>query len=55
MVLAILLLLVAALCVVAVLREFKAKNFFALGFAGISALVFGWFSIMTIFAHLIGS
>lgn len=55
MVLAILFLLVAVLCVVAVLREFKAKNFFALGFAGISALVFGWFSVMTIFSSIMGS
>ncbi|MBM7569672.1 putative membrane protein [Aquibacillus albus] len=49
---AIILLVVAVLCLVAVFRELKAKNFFAVGFAGISTLVFGWFSIMTILSEL---
>lgn len=53
MVLAILFLFVAILCALAVFRELKAKNLFALAFAGISTLVFGWFSIMTIYASLI--
>lgn len=53
MVLAILFLLIAILCVLAVFREFKAKNLFSLAFAGISSLVFGWFSVMTIIAHLL--
>ncbi|QTM99822.1 DUF2759 family protein [Sediminibacillus dalangtanensis] len=52
MVLAILLLIVAILCAVAVLRELKAKNMFAVLFAGLSTLVFGWFSIMTVWAEL---
>jgi uncharacterized membrane protein len=52
MVLAIMLLVVAILCAFAVIRELKTKNFFAVAFAGVSALVFGWFSIMTLIAPL---
>ncbi|WP_082233842.1 DUF2759 family protein [Halobacillus massiliensis] len=51
---AILLLIVTILCIFAVFRELKTKNFFAVAFAGLSALVFGWFSIMTIYANLFG-
>ncbi|MGI8316149.1 DUF2759 family protein [Halobacillus mangrovi] len=54
MVTAILLLLVAILCVLAVFREMKSKNFFAVLFAAVSALMFGWFSIMTIYSNLFG-
>ncbi|RSL30949.1 DUF2759 domain-containing protein [Salibacterium salarium] len=49
MALGITLLFVAILCGMATIREIKRRNFFAVGFAGISLLVFGWFSIMTIF------
>ncbi|ELK46224.1 DUF2759 family protein [Halobacillus sp. ACCC02827] len=52
MVTAILLLLATILCIFAVLRELKTKNFFAVVFAGASALVFGWFSVMTIWHNL---
>ncbi|MCA0970090.1 DUF2759 domain-containing protein [Halobacillus litoralis] len=52
MVTAIILLIVAVLCVFAVFRELKTKNFFAVLFAGVSALVFGWFSVMTVWANL---
>ncbi|MCA1009674.1 DUF2759 domain-containing protein [Halobacillus halophilus] len=52
MVTAILLLIVAVLCVIAVFRELKTKNFFAVLFAGASALMFGWFSVMTIYSNL---
>ncbi|SDK54980.1 DUF2759 domain-containing protein [Sediminibacillus albus] len=52
MVLALMLLVVAILCALAVFRELKAKNMFAVAFAGLSTLVFGWFSIMTIWAEL---
>lgn len=52
MVLAIILLIVALLSVVSVLRQFKFKNYFALGFAAISALSFGFFSIATIVCSL---
>ncbi|UOQ42527.1 DUF2759 domain-containing protein [Halobacillus salinarum] len=52
MVTGIILLIVSILCVLAVFREFKSKNFFAVLFAGASALVFGWFSIMTIYSNL---
>jgi len=48
MVLAILLFIVALLCVVSVLRQVKFKNYFALGFSAVAALSFGFFSIMTI-------
>ncbi|WP_017726972.1 DUF2759 domain-containing protein [Halalkalibacterium ligniniphilum] len=48
MFLSITLLLVAALSGLAVVRELRKKNFFAVGFAAISFLVFGWFSVMTI-------
>ncbi|SDI95539.1 DUF2759 family protein [Salimicrobium halophilum] len=54
MVTAILLLLVTILCLAAVFREIKTKNFFAVAFAMVSALVFGWFSVMTIYANLFG-
>ncbi|GGC91665.1 hypothetical protein GCM10007216_22960 [Thalassobacillus devorans] len=54
MVTAIILLLVAILCVLAVFRELKTKNFFAVMFAGASALIFGWFSVMTIYVRLFG-
>ncbi|MDC3415515.1 DUF2759 domain-containing protein [Aquibacillus salsiterrae] len=50
--LAIMLLLVAILCATAVFRELKTKNLFAVAFAGISTLVFGWFSVMTIMSEL---
>ncbi|WP_420809397.1 DUF2759 domain-containing protein [Aquibacillus halophilus] len=50
--LAIIFLVVAILCAIAVLRELKTKNFFAVAFAGASTLVFGWFSIMTLFSPL---
>ncbi|MDC3413396.1 DUF2759 domain-containing protein [Aquibacillus sp. 3ASR75-11] len=53
MVLAVMLLVVAILCAAAVIREFKTRNFFAVAFAGVSALVFGWFSIMTLIEPLI--
>lgn len=55
MVLAIMLLFVTILCALAVFRELKTKNLFAVGFAGISTLVFGWFSIMTIISELFNS
>ncbi|MBH0229866.1 DUF2759 domain-containing protein [Halobacillus yeomjeoni] len=54
MVTAIILLFVAILCVIAVFREMKTKNFFAVMFAAVSALMFGWFSIMTIYSNLFG-
>ncbi|MEQ6375913.1 DUF2759 domain-containing protein [Bacillaceae bacterium S4-13-58] len=55
MVLAILFLFVTILCVIATLREVKRKNILALGFAGISALVFGWFTVMTMYSELFTS
>lgn len=54
MVLAVILLIVALLCAMAVFRELKNKNFFAVVIAGISTLTFGWFSIMTLIAPLLG-
>lgn len=52
MVLAIVLLVVALLCVVSVLRQVKFKNYFALAFSAVAALSFGFFSIMTIVCSL---
>lgn len=46
-------LIVAILCVMAIVREFKAQNMFGVAFAGISALVFGFFSIATLYWELI--
>ncbi|MEI3611710.1 DUF2759 family protein [Pseudogracilibacillus sp. SO30301A] len=52
MILAIILLIVALLCVVSVLRQVKFKNYFALAFSAVAALSFGFFSIMTIVCTL---
>ncbi|WP_368652079.1 DUF2759 domain-containing protein [Ornithinibacillus sp. 4-3] len=52
MVLAIICLLVALLSVVSVFRQLKYKNLLALVFSGVSALVFGFFSVMTITCNL---
>lgn len=48
MFIAILFLLVAVLCAIAVVREVRNKNLLAIAFSGISVLVFGWFGIMTL-------
>ncbi|PSL42349.1 uncharacterized protein DUF2759 [Salsuginibacillus halophilus] len=42
-------LVVAILSVIAVFRELKRRNFLAVGFAGITALILGWFGVMTLF------
>ncbi|MBP3952336.1 DUF2759 domain-containing protein [Bacillus suaedae] len=52
MFLSIILLIVALISAVAIIREVRRKNFFAVGFAGISFVVFGWFSIATIISIL---
>ncbi|QHS22754.1 DUF2759 domain-containing protein [Virgibacillus sp. MSP4-1] len=52
MVLGIMLLVVTIICAIAVIRGLKERNLFAAGFAGISVLVFGWFSVMTIYSEL---
>jgi len=54
MVLAIILLIVALVSVVSVIRQLKFKNVFALLFSAASALVFGFFSIMTIISEISG-
>ncbi|WP_027963436.1 DUF2759 domain-containing protein [Halalkalibacillus halophilus] len=54
---AVLMLLVAILSAIAIPRELKKRNFFSLGFAGLSLVLFGWFSIATIisqFGNLMG-
>ncbi|WP_332697925.1 DUF2759 domain-containing protein [Halalkalibacter lacteus] len=48
MILSIILLVVALLSAFALVRELRRKNFFAVGFAGISFVVFGWFAVATI-------
>ncbi|OZM57668.1 DUF2759 domain-containing protein [Lottiidibacillus patelloidae] len=40
--------LITIVCLIAVFRELKRKNFLAVGFAGLSFIVFGWFTVMTI-------
>lgn len=52
MVLAVMLLIVTALCAWATVRELKEKNMFAVAFAGISVLVFGFFSVATLLSPL---
>ncbi|WP_018923797.1 DUF2759 domain-containing protein [Salsuginibacillus kocurii] len=49
MALGVTLLFVAILSAIAVVRETKRRNFFGAGFAVLSVLVFGFFSVMTIF------
>ncbi|HLS36177.1 MAG TPA: DUF2759 family protein [Bacillota bacterium] len=51
MVLALILLLVAILSVVSFFRQIKYRNLLAIGFSAVSALVFGFFSLSTIFCH----
>lgn len=53
MVLGIILLAVTLLSVVSVFRQLKYKNLLALGFSAISALAFGFFSVMTITCELL--
>ncbi|WP_074435748.1 DUF2759 family protein [Oceanobacillus jeddahense] len=53
-VLGILFLLVALLAVVSVVRQLKYKNILALLFSGLTAVVFGFFSIATIISEIIG-
>lgn len=55
MVLAIILFVVALLSIVSFVRQIKYKNVLALGFSAVSALAFGFFSIMTITCELIPS
>lgn len=52
MVLAILFLLVAIVSVVSFFRQIKFRNVLAIAFSGISALVFGFFSLSTIFCYI---
>lgn len=52
MVLGIILFLVAVLSLIAVFREIKNRNVLSVLFAGASAAVFGWFSVMTILSEL---
>ncbi|MDT8863037.1 DUF2759 domain-containing protein [Alkalihalobacillus sp. MEB130] len=48
MIFSIIMLITSLLCAVAIVRELRRKNFFAVGFAGISFVVFGWFAVATI-------
>lgn len=45
-------LIIALICAVAIFREMRRANFFAVGFAGISFVVFGWFAIATIVEYI---
>lgn len=52
--LAINMILVAIFCAFGLIRELKRQNFFAVGFAGISLAVFGWFGVMTLYSVISG-
>lgn len=52
MVLGIIFLAVALLSIVSIVRQLKYKNILAIVFSGIAALIFGFFSIMTISCEL---
>ncbi|TFB23807.1 DUF2759 domain-containing protein [Filobacillus milosensis] len=52
MVLGIMFFFVAILSAIAVFRELKRRNVLAILFAGASAAVFGWFSVMTIYSEI---
>ncbi|MFC4558807.1 DUF2759 family protein [Virgibacillus kekensis] len=52
MVLAIILLIVTLLSVVSVVRQLKIKNLMALGFSALSAVTFGFFSVMTLIQEI---
>jgi len=55
MVLAVLLLVVAILSAVGFVRQIKTRNLLAIGFSAVSALVFGFFSLSTIFCNFAAS
>ncbi|UOQ47456.1 DUF2759 domain-containing protein [Gracilibacillus caseinilyticus] len=46
-------LVVTILCALAVFRELKKQNMFGVAFAGLATLVFGFFSIATLYWELI--
>ncbi|MDQ0254424.1 putative membrane protein [Evansella vedderi] len=48
-------LLISILATIGLFRELKRKNFFAVGYATITVLVFGWFSIMTLYSIIFTS
>lgn len=52
MVLGIILLVVTLLCIVSFVRQLKFRNILAIGFSALSALAFGFFSIMTIISEI---
>ncbi|WP_217586706.1 DUF2759 family protein [Lentibacillus saliphilus] len=52
LVLGILFLIVTIVAAISVFRQLKLKNYFALGFSGLTVLAFGFFSIATIICEL---
>jgi len=48
MIVGIIFLIIAILCLIAIFREVKRRNFFGAVYALIAFAVLGWFSIMTI-------
>ncbi|GGH79730.1 hypothetical protein JOD43_001712 [Pullulanibacillus pueri] len=48
MVVGIIFLLIALLCLLAIIREAKRRNFFGAGYAFICCIVLGWFALYTI-------
>lgn len=51
--LGIIILIVAILCAIGVVRSFKEQNMFAVAYAGLATLVFGFFSVATLYWELI--
>ncbi|TSB44718.1 DUF2759 family protein [Alkalicoccobacillus porphyridii] len=49
MFLSIVFLIITILAVIGGIREFKRMNLFAVGFSFVTVLVFGFFSVMTLF------
>ncbi|MCD8508742.1 MAG: DUF2759 domain-containing protein [Bacillus sp. (in: Bacteria)] len=48
-------LLITILSAIGLFKSLKTKNFFAVGYATITVLVFGWFSIMTLYSIIFTS
>ncbi|MDQ0351016.1 hypothetical protein J2R98_000819 [Alkalibacillus filiformis] len=48
----VMMLVVAILSFIAIFREIKNRNFFAVAFATASLLLFGWYSVMTLYSQL---
>lgn len=48
-------LVISIFAIVGCIRQFKQKNYFGSGYALLTLLLFGWFSIMSIYADIWGT